>query len=357
MPLHGGIDLGGTKIQTAVVGDGHAVLGTSRRPTPTAGGPPEIAAEMAAALREAAASAAVQIAELAAVGVGSPGTAVDGQVSNALNLPGWEDSFPLAASLEAALDCPVAIANDVQVATYAEFALGAGRPYDSLLGVFWGTGVGGGLILDGKPWRGRGGAGEIGHMVVEIDGARCTCGRRGCVEAYAGRGAMEAHVRKLQEKGRKTDLFKLMHEHGRERLTSSIWARALEHGDKLAVQHIDRAIRALGAGIASAVNLLDVEAVIIGGGLGVRLGEPYAARIAAQMQPHLFIDERPPAVRVAALGDLGGAIGAALIAERERGPADGAAPADGAPRAPDGATGPRSSRSPAPPRASRARTP
>ena len=74
------------------------------------------------------------------------------------------------------------------MATEAEFELGAGKPYDSLLGVFWGTGVGGGLILDGKPWLGRGGAGEIGHMVIKRDGARCPCGRRGCMEAYAGRG-------------------------------------------------------------------------------------------------------------------------------------------------------------------------
>jgi glucokinase len=328
MPLHGGIDLGGTKIQAAVVGDDDSVLGSARRPTPTTGGPPAIATEMAGALREAAASAGVQIADMAAAGVGSPGTVQDGSVSNALNLPGWDASFPLAASLEAELGCPVVVGHDVSVATYAEFALGAGRPYGSLLGVFWGTGVGGGVILDGKSWRGRGGAGEIGHMVVEIDGARCTCGRRGCVEAYAGRGAMEAHVRKLHEKGRKTDLFKLMREHGRERLTSSIWARALEHGDKLAEHHIERAIRALGAGVASAVNLLDVEAVIIGGGLGVRLGEPYAARIAAAMQPHLFIPERPPAVRVAELGDLGGAIGAALLAQQAA--ASGRAVGDGA---------------------------
>ena len=104
-----------------------------------------------------------------------------------------------------------------------------------------------------------------------------------------------------------------MKEHDRTRLTSGIWARALEHEDKLATELIERAVRALGAGIASAVNLLDVEAVIIGGGLGVRLGDPYAKRIAAAMQPHLFADDRPPDVHVAALGDLGGAIGAALL--------------------------------------------
>jgi glucokinase len=151
-------------------------------------------------------------------------------------------------------------------------------------------------------------------MVVEIDGALCTCGRRGCMEAYAGRAAMEAHARELHEKkGRKTDLFKLANEHGRERLTSGIWARALERGDKLAAQLLDRAVRALGAAIASAVNVLDIECVIIGGGLGVRLGEPYRERIAQAMQPHLFIDSRPPDVHLAALGDLGGAIGAALL--------------------------------------------
>jgi glucokinase len=239
-----------------------------------------------------------------------------GNVSTARNLPGWEGTFALADALAGELGVsgmPIEIGNDVQVATDAEFKLGAGRPYDSLIGVFWGTGVGAGLILDGKPWLGLGGAGEIGHMVVEMDGARCTCGRRGCVEAYAGRAAMEIHARKLHEKGRHTDLFKLMKEHDRTRLTSGIWERALKHEDKLATELIERAIKALGAGVASAINLLDVPAVIIGGGLGVRLGDPYAKRIVEAMQPHLFADDRPPDVHVASLGDLGGAIGAALL--------------------------------------------
>jgi glucokinase len=311
---YGGIDLGGTKIQAVIVDDDHKVLGSSRRPTPTSGGPADVATEMEAAVREAATAAKVDPSELSGVGVGSPGVIEEGNVTSARNLPGWEGTFPLAATLEAALGCRVALGNDVQVATDAEFSLGAGRPYDSLLGVFWGTGVGGGLILDRRSWTGRGGAGEVGHVVVEIDGARCTCGRRGCMEAYAGRGSMEAYARKLhEEKGRKTDLFKLMSEHERTRLTSGIWSRALGRGDKLATHVIDRAVRALGAGIASVVNVLDVESVIIGGGLGVRLGKPYAERIAAEMHPHLFADSRPPHVHVAALGDLGGAVGASLL--------------------------------------------
>jgi glucokinase len=108
-------------------------------------------------------------------------------------------------------------------------------------------------------------------------------------------------------------LFKLMKKNDRTRLTSSIWARALERKDGLARELIDDAIEALGAGIASAVNLLDVEMIIIGGGLGIRLGQPYVDRIEVAMKPHLFVDERPPAVRLAELGDLGGAIGASML--------------------------------------------
>jgi glucokinase len=318
MSTYGGIDLGGTKIQAAIVDDSDTVLGSARRATPTAGGPADVAAEMVTALRDAAKAAELDTAALAGVGVGSPGMIDSGSVTSARNLPGWEGTFALASTLEQALGCKVKVGNDVQVATEAEFRLGAGRLYSSLMGVFWGTGVGGGLILDGRPWTGRGGAGEIGHVVVEIDGARCTCGRRGCMEAYAGRASMEAYVRNLHEqKGRKTDLFKLMKEHDRTRLTSGIWARALDRGDKLASQALERAVRALGAGIASVQNVLDVEGVIIGGGLGIRLGHPYAKLIAEAMQPHLFNDTRPPHVHVAALGDLGGAIGAVLLVRGE----------------------------------------
>ena len=320
MSTYGGIDLGGTKIQAVVVDEDNSVLGSARRPTPIDGGPEDVALEMEAALRDAAKAAELEPETLSGIGVGSPGspgTIDDGKVTSARNLPGWEGTFALSDALQKALGPDVAVGNDVQVATDAEFKLGAGRLYGSLLGVFWGTGVGGGLILDGKPWTGRGGAGEIGHMVVEIDGARCTCGRRGCMEAYAGRAAMEEHAQKLVEKGRKTDLFKLMKERDRTRLTSGIWARALENGDKLAEQILERAVGALGAGVASAVNLLDVEGVIVGGGLGIRLGHPFTKRIAEAMQPHLFADTRPPHVHVAALGDLGGAIGASLLVRAE----------------------------------------
>ena len=224
----------------------------------------------------------------------------------------------MRTALEGACGAPVSLGNDVQVATDGEFALGAGRPFNSLLGVFWGTGVGGGIILDGKPWIGRDAGGEIGHVVVKLDGAPCPCGRKGCMEAYAGRWAMELRARRDVERGEKTMLFKIMEERGRERLTSGVWSRALDRGDEMAERLIERAVRALGCGIASSLNLLDVEAVIIGGGLGLRLGDPYVERIREAMMPHLFASANPPVVALASLGDLGGAIGASLLVKTPR---------------------------------------
>src|SRR6201996_3906092 len=218
MAIYGGIDLGGTKIQAAIVdGDSdHEVLGAKRDQTPLKGGPRAIVARMAALLKEAAEDAGVDIGALEGVGVGSPGSVDDGKgtVSAAMNLSDWAGSFNVRKALEKELDTPVSLGNDVDLATDAEFEIGAAREFDTLLGVFWGTGVGGGVILEGHPWLGRGTAGEIGHMVVRINGALCGCGRRGCMEAYAGRGAMENRARRRVAEGDKTGLFKIMEERG-----------------------------------------------------------------------------------------------------------------------------------------------
>jgi glucokinase len=316
--IYGGIDLGGTKIQAAVVDSDHHVLGAKRDQTPLSGGPAAIAAKMVAVLRVAAQDAGVEPAELAGIGVGSPGSVDDvaGTVATAKNLSEWGGTFNLREALEGDLGAPVSLGNDVDLAVDAEFEVGAAREYQSILGVFWGTGVGGGLILDGRPWTGRGTAGEIGHMVVKQDGARCPCGRRGCMEAYAGRGAMEARARRRVEKGEKTHLFRIMEERGRDRLSSGIWERALERGDRMAKELLDEAVEALGTGVASAVNLVDPEAIVIGGGLGIRLGPPWLEKIREAMMPHLFVDFDPPPVLLAELGDLGGAHGGALLAAR-----------------------------------------
>jgi glucokinase len=317
--VKGGIDLGGTKVQAVVVGDDFAVKGEARRPTPTAGGPGDVAAEVAAAVREAAKAAGVEASALSGVGVGAPGDvdSTRGTVATAGNLPNWRDPFPLGPVLQEALGTKVFLGNDVELAAEAEFRLGAGKPYSSLLGVFWGTGIGGGIVLDGKRWRGRGAAAEVGHVVIKLNGALCSCGGRGCVEAYAGRAAMEERARKLVSRGRETILFELMERKGRTRLTSSVWERALEKGDQLAIELIDRAVESLGAGIASVQSVLDAEVVVLGGGLGTRLGEPYRQRIEEAILPYLFTRDRPAPLVLAELGDLSGAIGAARLVQQQ----------------------------------------
>ncbi|MGK2954969.1 MAG: ROK family protein [Solirubrobacterales bacterium] len=313
--LTGGIDLGGTKIAAAVIGPKHEVLAYRRRPTPTTGGPADVIKAIATTMQEAAQDANVEAHQLRAVGVGAPGSvdSATGAVSGAGNLPGWSGSFPLGTALRDIIGTPVFVGNDVQVGTNAEFLLGAGAGYRSLLGVFWGTGVGGGIVLDGKPWRGRGRAGEIGHTLVKRGGAPNSNGLNGTVEAYAGRKAMQAKVEREMKKGRKTDLFKIMEKHGKTTLTSAVWAHALDHNDELATELLNRAVRALSAGIASAVNLLDVEAVVIGGGLGVRFADSLVPEIIDGMNAYLLDADNPPAIKVAGLGDEGGVIGASLL--------------------------------------------
>jgi glucokinase len=317
--LVGGLDLGGTKIQAVVLDGRRNVIGQARSATPENGGAQDVILGLVSTLSSACADAGLEVSDLTGVGVGSPG-AIDqrsGVVTGAGNLPGEGAPIPIATGMKTLADVSAYVDNDVTVSVHAEYVLGAAKRSKSLLGVWWGTGVGGGLVLDGKTWEGRGAGGELGHVVVKVGGAKCTCGRRGCLEAYAGRGAMEIRARRLHKRGRKTDLFKIMEKRGRDRLTSGVWAKALEAGDGLAEELIERALDALGAGIASAVNLLDVETVVIGGGLGSRLGEPYVERIREEMLPHLFVDDRPPRVTLAQLGDLGGAIGAGLLVPKQ----------------------------------------
>jgi glucokinase len=311
--MRGGLDLGGTKIQ-AVVTDGEAeVLGKARRETPQQGGPEVVVLELAEALRTALDHAGVEAMGLAAVGVGAPGSidAASGTVTQVANIEGWDLPYPLGPALAEELGRPVRIGNDVNVAVEAERRYGAGREFESFLGVFWGTGVGGGIVIDGRHLVGRGSAGEIGHVCARPGGRRCNCGLDGCVEAYAGRGALEEQARK-RAADKDTVLFDIMEKRGRDRLTSGVWLRALQAGDELAQELIERAIAALGVGIGSAVTLLDVEGVVIGGGLGERLGPDWLARIEAAAAEHTFFRERP-VYRLAELGDLGGAIGASLL--------------------------------------------
>jgi glucokinase len=152
-------------------------------------------------------------------------------------------------------------------------------------------------------------------MVVQPGGRLCTCGRRGCLEAYAGRASMEAHARALHQRGRKTILFEIMEKRGRSHLSSGVYARALAKGDKMTKRLLDQASWAVALALASAQNLLDLEAIIVGGGLGDRLGASFVERVVERMKPHLFADDNPPVVLPTELGDLAGAVGAAVFAK------------------------------------------
>jgi glucokinase len=310
-----GVDLGGTKIQTVVLRDG-TVVGQTRVPTPQTGVAQDVIDAIVRTVRESQAQAGPR-STVSSLGIGTPGEIdVDaGAVLLAANVPGFSERVDLGPSLSAALDgIQVRVDNDVRVAVLGEHTRGAGRPFRNMLGVWVGTGVGGGLILDGELHDGRGAAGEIGHLVVRPGGRTCSCGRKGCVEAYAGRARLEARARSLVARGQKTDLFRIMKARGQTRLSSGVYARALEKGDRMTRRLLEDAAWALGVGLASAQNLLDLEAIVVGGGLGDRLGRPFVDRIVHHMQPHLFARENPPLVLPTELGDLSGAVGAAVLA-------------------------------------------
>jgi glucokinase len=312
-----GVDVGGTKIQSAAM-RAKQVVGVHRLPTPLTG-----AKDMVAAIGEAVAKAladgGAQPTDLEAVGMGVPG-AIDteaGTVSSSPNLPGFQaaEPVPLGAMVAEALGgVPVRLDNDVRVAILGEWRRGAGHGYRNLLGVWVGTGVGGGLVLDGKVYQGQGAAGEIGHMIVKPGGRVCSDGRRGHLEAYAGRGQMEVQARRLVKEGHKTDLFEIMAKRGRTRLSSGVWAVALEKKDKMARELVDDAVEALGVGLASVQNLLSLEAIVIGGGLADRLGPTFVDRIREAMRPLLFVPEQPPALLSSEFRDLSGAVGAGVLA-------------------------------------------
>jgi glucokinase len=313
--LTAGVDLGGTKIQTVVLRDDR-VVGSRRMLTPQTGAAGDVIEAILATVRGSLDDAEATLDDLGGVGIGTPGQvdAQDGSVSLAANVPGFGDRVELGPIVSEALaGTDVAVDNDVSVGVRGEARRGAGRPYQNLLGVWVGTGVGGGLIIDGELYDGGGAAGEFGHMVARPEGRRCTCGRHGHVEAYAGRASMEHHARHLVERGQKTELFRIMKQREKDRLTSSVYADAFEKGDSMTIKLIGDAAWALGLVIASAQNLLDLEAIIIGGGLGDRLGEPFIDSVAQQMLPHLFVPDHAPVVLATELQDLSGAVGAALL--------------------------------------------
>jgi len=305
-----GVDLGGTKIYGVVV-KGAEVVHEAKRKTPTQGGPLAVVDAIAALVTDDLGG----LDGVHGVGIGAPGVVdvVTGTVHEAPNLAGWVEPFDLGPAVaEAFGGHPVTVDNDVNVGTVAEHRIGAGKGANELLGVFVGTGVGGGLILDGRLRRGSTGlAGEIGHVAVEQRGRLCGCGGRGHLEAYAGRAGLERRARELDGEGRDTMLVELA---PAKRMTSSVFAKALAAGDPVAIELLDEAVEALGVAISSAVTLLDLRLVVVGGGLADRLGPAFVGRVEQAARSRSFTSNSPLRVVPGELGDRSGAIGAALVA-------------------------------------------
>ncbi|MGK2930935.1 MAG: ROK family protein [Acidimicrobiales bacterium] len=307
-----GVDLGGTKILGALVDAAGSLAPTVaaevKRSTPT------LSAE--AVIDELVSVIGSLDPDPVAVGIGTPGVVVPGTgvVQVAPNLPGFDRPMPLGALLRERLGVPVVVGNDVNMAAYGEARAGAAAGHPDVLAVWMGTGLGAGLVLDGRLRVGASGlAGELGHVIVVPGGRRCGCGGRGHLEAYIGRRAMEERARELHDNGRPTGLVDLV---GPKRMKSSAFRAAYDDGDEVATELIDEGLEMLGVAVANVVVTVDVSTVVLGGGLGERLGAIAVDRLTASLAALRFAGE-PPAVVSASLGDHSGAIGAAALAALE----------------------------------------
>ena len=317
-PMVAGVDLGGTKILAAIVDAENRVLGKAKASTPAQEGGPAILSAIVETLRQAADEAGVAIADLKGIGVGSPGPLDPdrGVILFSANLNVRD--FPLGPHLSEALGPPVLLQNDVRMGGYGEFRLGAGKGKTNVLVAFIGTGIGGCVIVDGKVLTGStGNAGEVGHIMIKPGGARCGCGRRGCLEAFASRTAITKRIRKAHRRGRTTVLASKVRDKG-DRLKSRELASAYLGGDAVAVSEVHRAAYYLGLGLGSLVNVLGPEVVILGGGVIEALGPTYLDAIRNSARNQILVDpEKTIEIVPAALGDDSGILGAAFMAREK----------------------------------------
>jgi glucokinase len=308
-----GVDLGGTKIRTALVGGDGTVRDHEETPTPSPPDADEVMDRIAAAVRT--------LEERNGTGKRSVGVGAAGQVSPddgivlfAPNLD-WHD-VPLRNGLAARLDARVAVDGDVRAATRGEWRYGAGRGCDELVCVFVGTGVGGGIVSAGRLLTGAGNtAGEVGHVPVALDGPICHCGSRGCLESLAGGRSIGERARAAVKARPKTGSLLLeLVEGDVGAITAETVAEAHGRGDPLAGSLVEEAARALAVGMVGVVNLLNPARLILGGGLIAGLPE-LVERIAAEIRLRaLAAPASHVEVVVAALGDDAVTIGAAALA-------------------------------------------
>jgi len=261
------IDVGGTKIFGALITKRGKLLIREKSRVPKGASSAAVVKRIVSTVRMAAAKVPNGLKRVAAVGIGVPGT-VDAAVGKVVSTPNIDLSgVRIGPRLKKAFGRPVAVGNDVNLALAGEHWLGAGRGCRDLVAIFPGTGVGGGIIANGKLVTGaNGGAAEIGHLIVRENGPRCGCGNRGCLEAVASRRAIEGQVRKAVNNGQKT-LIKKINGGSLSIIRSKVFKRAIKKGDPLAKKVIQDAAGVLGGACVSLRHLFDPEKFIFGGGL------------------------------------------------------------------------------------------
>jgi len=306
-------------MRALVVDPSYQILGEDKRRTKVKDKPRKLMEEITDVVEEAMDKADVKWSAIRAVSIGAPGAVdpVQGIVRHAPNL-GWKD-VRLGAKLKKMMGVPVLVENDVNVGTAGEHALGAAQGAHDVVGIFVGTGIGGGLIFSDQLYGGsRGAAGELGHMVLLADGPKCGCGKRGCAEALASRTAMERDVRAAIKEGKKSVVLDIMKERDYARMTSRVILLALRRKDAVMRQVIERAEYYLGLLVANVVNLLDPECVVIGGGIAERLQEDFVKPIRETAYGYFLQQRDARRIRIlpGLLGDNAGALGAAVLARR-----------------------------------------
>jgi len=313
-----GVDFGGTNIKYGLVDRRGRVAASVSLPTRAFARPQAFIEGTVRTVERLARSAGVRTTQLRGVGIGAPGL-IDGRrgvVHSLVNVPGWRE-VPLAARLSRRLGVRVAVDNDANLFALGEWRWGAGRGARDLVCLTLGTGVGGGIVIGGRLYRGvRGTAGEIGHMVIDAGGPRCGCGRRGCLEALVGtaailrlgRGAM-SHSSRLRALVRAA--------HGR--LMPRLIGRAARAGDPAARRVWVEIGRRLGVGLANLVNLLNPERIVIGGGVSNNWTLFAPAMRKTLRAEAMDVPGRTVRVVRTALGDRAGILGAAVLVWEEAG--------------------------------------
>ena len=312
-----GVDLGGTKILAAVFDNQLNCLGRSKMSTKAERGPEAVIERIARCVSDAVDECDLNLKQVKAVGVGAPGS-VDyeaGRIVVAPNLH-WED-VPLKKLLEKHLSATVVVDNDCRCAMTGVYEAELRAKPRSAAGIFLGTGIGGGFVIDGKLHTGfNGTAGEVGHMVLEVNGPKCNCGNRGCFEALASRTAIFRKIQAAVKDGQKTVLTEMLGG-DMDDLRSGDLRKAIRKGDKMVEKIIEEAAEYTGIAVANLINVFNPEVVVLGGGVIDALGDEMMAIIVETAKDYALGGTMKGIEIVASkLGDDAGITGAAVIARQ-----------------------------------------